>query len=78
MISNTEKPRFNESEGTRDFLLYSRSFVITGFFTSKLTTQGLKIKFFIAGILLLKGSLYRVFSVIELICEVYYEQRSFC
>jgi hypothetical protein len=49
----TGKPRFNESEGSKDFVLYSKDFVIAVFFT-----EGLEIKFFIAGILILKGSLY--------------------
>jgi hypothetical protein len=31
---------------------------LLGSFTKELTTEGLEIKFFIAGILLLKGSLY--------------------
>jgi hypothetical protein len=38
---------------------------LQGLFTIKLTTEGLRIKFFIAGILLLKGSLYRGFSVLR-------------
>jgi hypothetical protein len=28
----TEKPRFNESEGAKDLVLYSRGFVIAGAF----------------------------------------------
>jgi hypothetical protein len=61
--TSTEKPRFNKSERTKGFVLYSRDFAIAGFFTIKLTTEGLKAKFFIAVILLLKGPLYRGFSV---------------
>jgi hypothetical protein len=57
-----EKPRFNKSEGSKDFVLYSRDFVIAVFKNIRLTTEGYKIKFFIAGILLSKGSLYRGFS----------------
>jgi hypothetical protein len=37
---------------------------LVGLFTIKSTTEGLEIKFFIAGILLLEGSLYRGFSVL--------------
>jgi hypothetical protein len=55
--SVTLKPRINKSEWTKDFVLHSRSFVITVLFASKLTTEGLRIKYFIAGILLLNGSL---------------------
>jgi hypothetical protein len=36
---------------------------LQGLFTMKLTTEGLEIKLFIEGILLLKGSLYRGYSV---------------
>jgi hypothetical protein len=32
LIGYTGKPRFNESEGTKDFVLYSRGFVINGTF----------------------------------------------
>jgi hypothetical protein len=63
---STEKPWFNKSEGTKDFVLYIRDFVIAGFFTIKLTTKGLKIKIFTAGILLLKELFYRGFSVFNL------------
>jgi hypothetical protein len=37
--------------------------LLQGIFTIKLTTEGLEIKFFIARILLLKGLLYRGYSV---------------
>jgi predicted membrane protein len=39
--------------------------LLLGLFTMKLTTEGLESKFLIAGILLLKGSLYRGFTVLE-------------
>jgi hypothetical protein len=61
-LGYTEKPQYNKSEGTKDFVLYSRGFVITGDFYYEINYRGLKIKFFIAGILLLKGLLYRGFS----------------
>jgi hypothetical protein len=32
IIMDTEKPRYNKSEGTKDFVLYSRGFVIAGAF----------------------------------------------
>jgi len=57
-IETTEKPRFNESQGTKVFVPYCKGFVIAGGFTLNLTTKGFKIDFFIAGIariLLLKG-----------------------
>jgi hypothetical protein len=57
----TLKTHFNESEGTKDFVLYSRCFVIAGLFFMKLNRKGLSIKFFIAGISLLKGLFFRVF-----------------
>jgi hypothetical protein len=58
VIGGTLKPQYNESEGTKDSVLYSRGFVIAGvFFTIKSTREGLENKLFIAGILLLKGSL---------------------
>jgi len=60
---HTGKPQLNESEGTKYFVLYRRGFVIKGFFTIRITTEGLQFKFFIARILLLKGLLYRGFSV---------------
>jgi hypothetical protein len=63
LITNTEKPRYNESEGTKNCVLYSRGFVIAVAFYNKITTEELRIKFFIGGILLLKVSLYRGFSV---------------
>jgi hypothetical protein len=50
-------PRFNESEGTKYLVLHSRGYVIAGVFTIYLIIEGLKIKFFVVGILLLKGSL---------------------
>jgi hypothetical protein len=53
-----KKPRFHQSEETKDFVIYSTSFVIVGLFTMKLTMDGLEISFFIASILLLMGSLY--------------------
>ena len=37
---HTEKPRFNESEGTKDFVLYSRGFVIAGDFYYKIKYKG--------------------------------------
>jgi hypothetical protein len=46
-----------------EILFFIAGVSIAGFFTIKLTTAGLKIKLFIVGILLLKGSLYRGFSV---------------
>jgi hypothetical protein len=61
---NTGKPRFNKSEGTKYFVLYSRDSVIYGLFSIESTTEGLEIIFFITGILLLKGSLYWGFSVV--------------
>jgi hypothetical protein len=51
LFSITEKPRFNESEGTNDFVFHSRDFLLwQGLFTIRLIyfTEGLKIKFFIA------------------------------
>jgi hypothetical protein len=62
-LRNTGKPRLNEYEGTKDFVLYSRDFVIAGLIYNKLNIEALEIKFFIAGILFLKGSLYRGCSV---------------
>jgi hypothetical protein len=38
--------------------------LLQGLYAIKLTTEELEIKFFIAGILSLKGSIYRGFSVI--------------
>ena len=35
----TGKPQYNKSKGTKDFVLYSRGFVMTGFFTIRLTTS---------------------------------------
>jgi hypothetical protein len=63
--SPADKPQFNKSKGTKDFLFCRRGFVIAGGFYYKIT-EGLRIKLFIAGILLLKGSLYRGFSVFVL------------
>jgi hypothetical protein len=40
LIIHTEKPRFNESEGTKDFVLYSRGFVIPGAFYYKINYRG--------------------------------------
>jgi hypothetical protein len=34
-INNTLKPRFNESEGTKDFVLYGRGLLLQGIFTKK-------------------------------------------
>jgi hypothetical protein len=63
--SFTEKPWYNESDGTKDFVLCSKGFVIAGAIYYKINYRGLKIKFFIGGILLSKGSLYRGFSVLS-------------
>jgi hypothetical protein len=63
LVLNTGKPRFNESEGTKYFVIYNRGLFLLGLFTIKLTTEALEIKFFIAGILILEGSLYQGFSV---------------
>jgi hypothetical protein len=53
------KPRFNESGGTKDFVLQGRGFVIAGtFYYGFKNTKGLEIKFLIAGILLLMESSY--------------------
>jgi hypothetical protein len=51
------KPQYNESEGTKDFVLYSWDVVIAWAFYFR-NTERLEIKSFIAGILLLKGSFY--------------------
>jgi hypothetical protein len=37
---NTEKPRFNESEWTKDLVLYSRGFVIAGAFKYEIDYGG--------------------------------------
>jgi hypothetical protein len=39
-IPHTEKPRFNESEGSKDFILYSRGFVIAGALYYKTNYRG--------------------------------------
>jgi hypothetical protein len=44
MIFDRENLRFNKFEGTKEFVLYSRDFVIAGLFYHKI-----KIKFFIEG-----------------------------
>jgi hypothetical protein len=36
----TEKPQYNESEGTKDFVLYSRGFVIAGTFYYRINYRG--------------------------------------
>jgi hypothetical protein len=36
----TEKPQYNESEGTKEFVLYSRGFVIAGVFNNKINYRG--------------------------------------
>jgi hypothetical protein len=49
---HTGKPQYNKSKWIKDFVLYSREFVIAGLFAMELTTEELEIQFFIAGILL--------------------------
>jgi len=61
--TTTVKPGFNKPEGTLDFVLYNKIFVKAWLSTMKLTTEGLQRKDFIAGISLLKGLLFRDFSV---------------
>jgi hypothetical protein len=39
-VGSTEKPLSNESEGTKDFVLYSRGFVIAGLFNNKNNYSG--------------------------------------
>jgi hypothetical protein len=40
VLRYTLKPRFNESEGTKDFVFYSRDFVIAGAFYYKINYRG--------------------------------------
>jgi hypothetical protein len=40
MKITTLKPRFNESEGTKDFALYRRGFVIAGAFYYEINYKG--------------------------------------
>lgn len=57
------KPRFNEHNWTKDFVFfYSRGLVIAGFFTNE---QRLRINFFFAGILFLRGSWFRGHTVLS-------------
>jgi hypothetical protein len=63
---NTLKTRYNKSEGTNDFLLYRGVLLLQGLFTIRLTTKGLRIKFVIAGILLLQVLLLRSFNVLDI------------
>jgi hypothetical protein len=51
--------------GSKDFDLYSRDFVIAGFFTIEKTTEGFRIKFLTAEASLFKGTLFRGFTVFE-------------
>jgi hypothetical protein len=39
---NTSKPRYNESEGTNDFMLYGGGLSLQGLFTLTLTTKGIR------------------------------------
>jgi hypothetical protein len=50
-------------KGPKILFLIVEVLLLQGLFIIKLTKEGLRIKFFIAGILLLKVSLYRGFSV---------------
>jgi hypothetical protein len=61
--SYTPNTRYNEFEGTNNFVLYRGVLLLQGLFTMKLITKGLGTKFVIAGISLLKGSLLRGFNV---------------
>ena len=54
---HTEKPRFIESGETQLFFFIAGVLLFQGGFELKLTMEVLKVKIFIAGILLLKGSL---------------------
>jgi predicted membrane protein len=66
IIPSTLKPRFNKPVGTK-YLFVFRAVILLleGLFTMKSTTERLEIKFFIAGILLLKESLFRGFTVMH-------------
>jgi len=48
-------------KGTKILFFIAEVLLLQVFFTIELTTEGLKIELFIAGIVLLKGSLYRGF-----------------
>jgi hypothetical protein len=39
-ILYTGKPQYNESEGTKDFFIYSRDFVIAGAFSYRINYRG--------------------------------------
>jgi hypothetical protein len=40
ILLNTGKPQYNESEGTKDFILYSRDFVIAEAFYYRINYRG--------------------------------------
>jgi hypothetical protein len=50
----TLKPHFNKPERTKDFVSYSRVFVVAEDFYGKVNTEGLKRKLFIAGIFVME------------------------
>ena len=60
---NTKKPQLNKSGGTKDFDLYNRDFVNARCFYYETNYKGFYKQFLYHRILLLKASLYRVFSV---------------
>jgi hypothetical protein len=55
LIMNTEKPRYNESEGTKGFVLYSRDFVVEGYLNYKINYRGTENQFLYFNNFVIKG-----------------------